>query len=576
MLVAGVMAVALLMPTVAAAADSTAAQTSDSTQASMASAATVAAPEPTPALVGTAARSIAVLGDSISAGTGSDGGPGTDLTPPGEERPRRSWATGDWETLDSVHQRAEAALDADVGAHNLSSNGRRSQHILEQVQGSPEDIGYILVQIGGNDLCRETVEDMTSPEDYRDNIARAVAWVAEHRPDAMIQLNSVPDVYRLWEMRRTNPVAVALWGLGIIPCQSLLARPTSQDDEDMQRRAQVRERTLAYNVALREVCATYLRCRYDDDATYDFSNDVGRFVDADISNQDHFHPSFTGQQKLAEVSWGAGVDVSDRTPPELAVRQRSAGDGVVAAVTATDGDAVAGIEVRRHGADGQVGDWEVTFDDEVEAVLDPGATSFVEVRATDVNGNRSASVVEPVTTDHGVTCQVPRFSDVPADYVHTPAILGIAEACITLGYPDGTYRPNGHVTRGQMATFIANALGRGPGDLSFSDVTADHPHAVGISAMRGVASGYPDGTFRPNQPVTRGQMATFLTNAAELPAGTRGFPDVPAEHTHAAAISSVAGAGIAGFTDGTFRPGNPVTRGQMATFLHVTLVARGG
>jgi hypothetical protein len=62
-----------------------------------------------------------------------------------------------------------------------------------------------------------------------------------------------------------------------------------------------------------------------------------------------------------------------------------------------------------------------------------------------------------------------------------------------------------------MATFIANTVERGPGDVRFPDVATDHPHAVGISAMAGIAGGFADGTFRPNEPVTRGQMATFLT-----------------------------------------------------------------
>ena len=104
--------------------------------------------------------------------------------------------------------------------------------------------------------------------------------------------------------------------------------------------------------------------------------------------------------------------------------------------------------------------------------------------------------------------------------------------------------------------------------LPVSDV-AGTTHADSILAViqAGIAAGFPDGTYRPGQPVTRGQMATFLTRTFDLPAGDTNFPDAEGT-THADAIAAVAAAGITGgFPDGTYRPGQPVTRGQMATFL---------
>ncbi len=536
---------------------------------------TGAAPEPTPALAGLP-TSVAVLGDSISAGTGSTGG--GDIAPiPATERPRNSWATGDWPGLESVYQRV-AALDVDheVTAHNLSENGRRARHTLEQVQETPEDVGWILVQIGGNDLCRDTVEDMTPTAEYREHIEATLAWVAEHRPEARIQLNSVPDIYRLWELRRTNLVAVIFWDSGLVPCQSLVANATSLAEADMKRRAQVRARGLEYNAALRDACAAYVRCRYDDGATYLFSNDPGEFLDADISDQDHFHPSYSGQQKLARVSWDAGFDVTDAAPPTVTLDLTERSDGAVdVTVTASDDDAVAGIEVRTHGPDGQVGAWETVFADTATVTVDQPGDSYLEARATDVNGNRSASVAEPVTVRSAPgVCAPVTFTDVPASYVHAAAIDRIAQACITVGRTDGTYGPGQPVTRGQLATFLAKALDLPPGDLRFPDVPAGYVHAEAISAMAGVAGGFPDGTFRPDAPVTRAQMATLLRNAADLPGGDRVFPDVPAGYVHADAISAVAAVGIQGYPDGTFRPGAAVTRGQMATFLVRTVLDR--
>ena len=159
------------------------------------------------------------------------------------------------------------------------------------------------------------------------------------------------------------------------------------------------------------------------------------------------------------------------------------------------------------------------------------------------------------------------FTDV-AGNTHADAIVWVAEQGITTGFPDGTFRPNGDVTRGQMATFLARALDLSPGTAAFSDV-AGNVHAPGISAVAEaqITTGFPDGTFRPNDDVTRGQMATFLARALDLPAGTATFSDIEG-NVHADAIAAVAAADITtGFADGTFRPGDPVTRGQMATFL---------
>jgi lysophospholipase L1-like esterase len=377
----------MLAPTAAFAADST------------------TSPAPTPASERTAPpTSVAVLGDSISAGTGADGGGQGGL--PGEERPRNSWATGDWPGLDSVYQRVAALPGNTAQSFNLSENGRRSQHILGQVQGSPVDIDYILVQIGGNDLCRPTVAEMTPTAEYRANIDAALDWISVNRPDALVQMNAVPDIYRLWELRRTNFFARLFWGLGLIPCQSLLANAGSTSSGDMARRAQVRQRGLEYNQQLREACDEHVRCRYDDDATWLFSNDPATFVNSDISNQDHFHPSYQGQRKLAGVSWEAGFDFSDVLAPSISLTPdrpaTAAGwhDGPVeVTLGATDDAGVAGIEHRTYDADGTVGGWTPVVGDTATVDVDGEGVTHVEARAIDVNGNVSAGSILTVSID---------------------------------------------------------------------------------------------------------------------------------------------------------------------------------
>ena len=164
----------------------------------------------------------------------------------------------------------------------------------------------------------------------------------------------------------------------------------------------------------------------------------------------------------------------------------------------------------------------------------------------------------------------PRFSDVVGD-VHAMAIDLVAQFGIVTGYPDRTYRPGQVVTRGQMASFLARALDlhRYEGAPLFTDIAGNvHEPAIGAVAQAGIAVGMSDGTFRPQQAVTREQMATFLTRALKLGTNVPPAPFPDATGPHAPGIAAVYARGIAqGLTDGTFGASRPVTRGQMATFL---------
>jgi hypothetical protein len=164
------------------------------------------------------------------------------------------------------------------------------------------------------------------------------------------------------------------------------------------------------------------------------------------------------------------------------------------------------------------------------------------------------------------------FHDVPITHPHRPAIQLVADKGIASGTTATTYSPDAPVNRGQMATFLARSQGLSPqGSTRFSDVAPDNVHAGAISAIadQGWATGRSDGTFGPFDPVTREQMATFLDRAfGPLPDAPPGAFSDTAGSVHRLAIDRVAAAGIArGPGDGTYRPAESVTRGQMATFL---------
>ncbi|MCQ4935282.1 S-layer homology domain-containing protein, partial [Anaerotignum propionicum] len=106
------------------------------------------------------------------------------------------------------------------------------------------------------------------------------------------------------------------------------------------------------------------------------------------------------------------------------------------------------------------------------------------------------------------------FSDVSSsDWYYNDVAIAMGEQ-YTAGYPDGTFKPNEIITRAQAAVFIAKALGASGGSLaSFNDassIPAWAQGAVGGIVEKGYMSGYPDGTFRPNAVLTRAEAVSTL------------------------------------------------------------------
>jgi len=111
----------------------------------------------------------------------------------------------------------------------------------------------------------------------------------------------------------------------------------------------------------------------------------------------------------------------------------------------------------------------------------------------------------------------------------------------------------------------------------FSDVPHDHPfcNEIRIAKFHGVVDGHPDGSFDPTSPVSRGEAAAIIFNAAAADSGANPppcagdpFVDVPMDHPFCPKILVISGADVmGGFTDGTFRPADPIGRGAVAAVL---------
>jgi photosystem II stability/assembly factor-like uncharacterized protein len=175
-------------------------------------------------------------------------------------------------------------------------------------------------------------------------------------------------------------------------------------------------------------------------------------------------------------------------------------------------------------------------------------------------------------------CQV-TFSDVtPADYFYEGVSSLVCQGAIT-GYADGTFRPYANATRGQLTKIITLAhaweidLSNAP---HFSDVQPGSTFYTYVETAfnHGIINGYADGTFRPGNNVSRGQIAKIVVQARGWEPISEGqsFSDVaPGSTFHPFVEAAYMHGIINGYGDGTFRPGANATRGQIAKIVYLAL-----
>lgn len=247
-----------------------------------------ARPSPTPAWDRSPA-SIAAVGDSVTTGF--------DACAVLSDCPEVSWATGSSPQVDSLAVRLLGKTKAAQRSWNYAATGARMADVAGQmaraVTRKPE---LVTVMAGANDACRDTADAMTSVADFRTQFEDAMGTLRDALPKTQVYVASVPNLMRLWEQGRTNPMGKQVWKLGI--CPSMLSDPESLTAAANQRRETVQERVEAYNKVLEEVCEKDRRCRFDDGAVYDF-----RFGAEQLSQWDWFHPSVNGQARLAEIAY---------------------------------------------------------------------------------------------------------------------------------------------------------------------------------------------------------------------------------------------------------------------------------
>ncbi len=149
------------------------------------------------------------------------------------------------------------------------------------------------------------------------------------------------------------------------------------------------------------------------------------------------------------------------------------------------------------------------------------------------------------------------------------------------GYDDGTFLPDNNITRAELASMIARLINGddipdGVYDSSFPDVADDawYNKYVGYLENYNVISGYEDGTYRPDNQVTRGELAAVITRAQkyDIVVVDDMFTDVTSDNWAKDSITTLATRGVvSGYADGTFAPYSPLTRAEAVTMINNVL-----
>ena len=141
-----------------------------------------------------------------------------------------------------------------------------------------------------------------------------------------------------------------------------------------------------------------------------------------------------------------------------------------------------------------------------------------------------------------------------------------------VGYTDGTFGPERNMTRAEVTTMFARLLTEQiEADKIYSNTFSDVPKGcwaanyIGYMQQFGIITGYSDGSFRPDAPVTRAEFATIASRFEKLTEGSKSFTDVPDTYWAARYIDFAATRGwVTGYSDGTFKPEDPITRAEVA------------
>lgn len=241
------------------------------------------------------------------------------------------------------------------------------------------------------------------------------------------------------------------------------------------------------------------------------------------------------------------------------------------------------ITITAGSAEGWVTDCPITCDEWTSTPPAPGDT-VVSVKITGVQNGPGSSPNVP--SDAVIKNEAGKDVTGNYDITYVNGLL-VAKDLLekedhfnyVIGYPDGSVQPNGNITRAEVATIFYRLLTDEARakytttDNSFSDIKAGEWYTKAIATLENanIIGGYPDGTFKPNAPITRAEMATIIAKFANLDENGKSFTDIKG-HWAQSYVELAAGNGwINGYEDGTFRPDKYITRAETFTMINRVL-----
>jgi lysophospholipase L1-like esterase len=241
---------------------------------------------PTPAIAEPLPKRIAAVGDSITTATDV----AWCCVDPNGGNPQYSWSTGTDPAVYSHYQRLLAARGRPPSAAlNAAVPGADSSDLAAQfAQVSAFGADYVTVLMGGNDICWSP----TPLDVFRQRVETAFANYFAAAPAARVFVSSIPNIYRLWTVLRTDPLAQLTWNAFNV-CPEMLSASATEEQ-----RLALLQLEMNFNDVLASTCGRYAGCRWDGYATFTYP-----FQRSDVSTVDYFHPSIQGQNTLATITW---------------------------------------------------------------------------------------------------------------------------------------------------------------------------------------------------------------------------------------------------------------------------------
>lgn len=183
----------------------------------------------------------------------------------------------------------------------------------------------------------------------------------------------------------------------------------------------------------------------------------------------------------------------------------------------------------------------------------------------------SMGIIGGIILSTSITSFATSFSDTDTHWSRF-YVERLSEKKVINGYSNGLFKPDNSITREEVSTVLSKYIGTGKGSKGFKDITGrwSEDYITGL-VEKGLVSGYPDGTFKPTNNITRAEFATIISKYLEVnnkveKKATSNLTDISGWANES--IKKVVESGyMSGYEDNTFRQNNNITRGEVATVI---------